>query len=852
MSSEALQTEPGRYSSAQVWRTALLVFLFLLLCFSRLYNLEWKTLMHDETLFLYYTHDQIYKNWTYVYLPILHGPAMLHLQSLTFHIFGTTDFTLRLGCALLGIAGFFWILKLRPWLGEVGLIAALVFYLLSPGISYYQRFFRNDALFLFNTLWIITSLAQWWRFRKPGWLASAIMGWTVLFANKESSLFVYFSVITFLIVFLIHDVVSGVMQGRSTKRCDVESKPIRFPNPIFPTLIVWGFVILCLTMIFEGMIYDDDVVAAIGHDWVLKNIRSIPILLGWAAPTAQSAPDAGGTIARSYWLAFYLVSFVGIFVAFALLRFAANHRIGRTLAAAGLWERIHASRWHLLGAIALATVVYLWIFTTGFHNPTGFFHIYEKTWSYWGGQHEWGRIGGPFHQHTLNMLVYELPAVLIVSFAWIWGLFRLSPSRITGVAFILMLLPVAAFQKLIFSGIEISPGPAGVYTPIAVPYLKTIFYWGGAIALAILLVPRSGRLLIPLSFLGLLVYSIRYFSSMDWLRVLRTPIYKDGEAVRLSNRHVDLFNYMEIQFNFDGGTSLAIVLTLIFFATLWTWYELEKGNRFHAFLIWWTVTSTGAASYAREAVPQVGIHAMLPLGLLACSYINRAWYAIKLPALRFSFIGLLGFFVLWNTKQTTMLNFYYPDDPRERMVYGPTPQDLLNHAKFVQDYARIAPVRVENDGVLTYYRHPNDRRLHKMVRVGITNDVTVWPNRWYLRDIEWWEEKTPERFLRENYEFMFVKTDDPDKFPAIKENYHTFLGSGMRFWVPSPLDIRKLIGIWKEWIPGHYLDASPQAVPAWEAKEEWKKIWRYYIFRDTFHENISGTQYVFCVRKDLY
>ncbi|MEO8376629.1 MAG: hypothetical protein ABI579_03075, partial [Candidatus Sumerlaeota bacterium] len=114
----------------RVWIVASFFFLFAICMMTRLYDLGWKAIMHDETLFVYYTYFQLFDKWDYTYLPILHGPTMMELQALIFHLFGASDYTLRLGVALLGVGGFFWVYALRPWLGTIGTWVALAFYAL--------------------------------------------------------------------------------------------------------------------------------------------------------------------------------------------------------------------------------------------------------------------------------------------------------------------------------------------------------------------------------------------------------------------------------------------------------------------------------------------------------------------------------------------------------------------------------------------------------------------------------------------------------------------------------------------------------------------------------------------------
>ncbi len=851
--------EGSRCRTVEVWRAASFLFLLLVCCMTRLYNLGWKAIMHDETLFVYYTYFQLFDGLDYHYLPILHGPTMMQLQAIVFHLFGASDYTMRLGVALLGVGGFFWVWALRPWLGQFGTWVALAFYALSPGITCFQRFYHMDSLYLFNALWIIASLAHWWRSRKPWWLVSAMAGSALLFSTKASSVFVFFSLFTFLLLLLLSDYLGWLLKGRDHARLEFERPGAPFPNPFLLTLLVGGFVVLVLTQVFEGIKYDGDVVDAIGHDWVLRDVRSIPLALGWEKLTPETAPDAGIAASPLLWRVFYGGLFGGLLLLFSAMRFCANRHIGFREFPLALWSRVHSARWHLVGVAGLGLFVYMFIFTTGLRFPLGPFETFSNTWSYWGGQHEWGRIGGPFHQHLLNLVVYEMPSVLTILAAWIGGLFCLRWSRFMAVSFFLIIEAVAGFHKLIFSGLQQLPSDAAVPIPLEIPILKHFVIGGALLGLVTLAFPKSGRVLCPLALGAAIVYAVTVFGSDAWGEALRTIVYRDDTAIMLKGRPVSLAEFMEIQFNFDGGSSIALVVVLVFFATVYTWKSLERGERFHAFLVWWLVTAAGAASYAREAVPQVGIHVMMPAILLAASHLNRLHGRLEAPQRRLVLYAALGVFLLWNAKASFNLNFRNADDVRERMVYGHTPQQVRQQARFIQEYRRIAPVRMEQGKIISWIVQNNQPTKEKQLRVGIQSDQVIWQLRWYLRNTEWVEEKDLSKLIEDNYEFIFAKDDEDKLNPQLAEKYHLFRSCAIRFWLPRPLESERLLNAWKLMIPGHYLDNTPQAGPAWDAKQEWRKVWRYLLLRETFDGGsatgggtISSSQYIFCVRKDLY
>ena len=862
--------EPNEFHDqpfAKGYRWVVFGVLFLLCAFLRLWDLGWKSMMHDELLFVYYAHAQLFLEWRYQYLPILHGPLMLHLQNLIFHTFGVSDYTVRLGTGLLGVGGFFFVWKLRYWLGEWGTWFALLFYALSPGIAFFNRFLHMDALFLFNTLWIVASFANWWRTGKAVWGVSAIIAVTALFNTKASAVFVYFSILTFLLFVIIHDLVAWLFEGKNSRfRTFLKHIPA-FPSPWWFAAVFGLTVVLIITQVFEGIRFDRDVVQAIGHDWALRDVRSIPLALGWMELTQETAPDAGGMREGAFWRRAYLLLFAGLLVTGVLLKMAADRRIGHREFIPDLWRLLHARRWHLLGAIAFSVVFYLAIYTTFFKHRIGVFEIYQKTWAYWGGQHEWGRISGPFYQHMLDMLVYELPSVLIVLGAWVGGLFVTRWSRTIGFAYFLMAVAAAGFHVFMFRGLEFQPAGAAEPVPLDIPFLRRLTVLALVTGVLLLALPKLSRIVVPVSLAGLTIYSMAFFSSDFWQERFRAALYEDGQPLMaggMANVPLTLQRHLNTGFNFDGGYTLALVLILVFFATVYTWQAISRGYRFHAFLVWWFVTALGAASYAREAVPQVGIHAMLPLILLAGSYVQQAFERRDLlrptPAV-LALMLFVGVGALWNTKATFNLNLYNADDQRERMAYGPTSPDLKAHMDMIQEYHRIATLdRDETVNRWAFIPHYNDPQRHKEVRV-FSKPLTavVWASRWYLRDIGFVEGQDAQRAIDEGWEFLFLREQDLHRYPDLEEEYNVVAGRGMSFWTPDPIPPTELLDVWKVWIPGHYARGTDHEEDARRARDHWDRLWRYMMHREVFdgpgrtQPSISSREiHLFCWRKDLF
>ncbi|MCC7392075.1 hypothetical protein IT571_06915, partial [Candidatus Sumerlaeota bacterium] len=736
---------------------------------------------------------------------------------------------------------------------------ALLFYSLSPGIAFFHRFFHNDALFLFNTLWIVCGFANWWRTRSGWWGVSAMLAVTALFTNKASAVVVYFSVITFFILYVIHDFVAYIHHGKDVRLRDFLKPAPRFPAVILVATIFVVAVTLVLTQSFEGISFEPSVVTVSGHDFPLKDVHSIPLALNWpGVAEAQSVAVVPAVETTGFWQKFYIALIIGALAIAGFMKFSVDRRIGRTEFLTHLWRLMVDNRWYMIGGLCLCLCFYLAVYTTLFRYEIGPFEIYKQTWAYWGGQHDIGRIEGPFTQHMTNILLYETPSLLIVFFAWTLALFRIRWSHTTGYAFVLMFIAAAAFHKLLFSKLQYVPEEGGTLAFMNINFMKPILLFLIAGFVASLIVPKVGRAILPLALVALVVYSVAYFSSDAWEKAMAAPIYRDGLPVMLKTRHATLAQSMEIHYNFDGGSSLAIVLVLIFFATIHTWHALEKGERFHAFLVWWAVTATGAASYAREAVPQVGIHAMMPTILLAASYVNKFYTRPHSRALHWVAACCVGLMTLYSMKATFNLNLRSPDDPRERMAYGPNNRDVKSHIDFVLRYAEIASLKKDPDGRYHYLADYNDVKNHKDVRIYMRPlDQVTWPSKWYLRNLAYTEGSDPAKAIEEGWEFLFLDPGDVEKFPALSEKYHIMRGRGTTFWTPNTISPKSLVNIWKTMIPGHYISGKTET-EARQAKLDWERIFRYLVFRETFegtdrpYPAVSSFEYIFCYRKDLF
>lgn len=814
-------------------RFALLLGIFALCCATRLYDLGRKPIMHDESLFAYYTEFTLVRSWSYEYMPILHGPAMLWIQTGIFHLFGTNDYTLRLGAALLGIGGFVWIWTLRGWIGSVGTWWALTFYSVSPGLMFYQRFFRNDGLFFFVTLWIVASAAWWWKTRSSRWAASFLLANAVLFCNKESSVFIYFTLATFALLVLVRDHADGFFRQREAGYVRPRVRP---PSPWAIAAVLFFVPVALLVLVFEGIQYEDSVVAAIGRDFVLRDVRSIPLALGWH----EDVPGLGRVGESGFWRLAYIGLAVGSIAAGWLVHASIRGCWGRSSVLASAWQSLVRARWAVAGAAGLAVALYLILFTTFFKFPAGPFQLYHETLAYWMGQHAQHRIRGPFHMHMLIVLIYEFPLVLLMAGSWIALALRMRWEKGSGLGLVLAGVGFAAFHGAFLGGTGI-----GYFKLLAV----------GAVLLGALFsfVPTLGRAGSVCAFLLFLLYSLAVFHGTWWFEFMNTPL---GDGVGMTGRDL-----LDDRIGLTSGMHLFLIALLILVAAHLAWDALGNGRGFEAFTLWWLITMTGAASYAREKVPWVGVHISIPLVILAGIYVQRLWNWCGTlrgrAAARTALVCVFALSAVWTFRAAHMANFRHPGDVRERLAYGETVIELKLHAERIVGYAEITSVRAGTDvdpftgDWRSNYNRPAAQRH---VRVAIDNETVVWPLRWYLRDIEHTDAVPTSSAMAQDYHFIFTTPALARETEGLADRYHLLRGRSRMHYLPRRVDFDGLLGLWRVTIPYHNRGQGGRDARLERARQEWRGVWRYFVHRELPHttpSELPTPEYVLAVRKDL-
>ncbi|HZU86506.1 MAG TPA: flippase activity-associated protein Agl23, partial [Anaerolineaceae bacterium] len=169
----------------------LLVVILLLLAFvSRFYDVGARVMAHDEVNHVAPAYD-LYSTGRYEYDPVTHGPLQFHLLSLSYSLFGDSDFSARVPAASFSVAAIAIVLfGFRRYLGRKAALIAAFLFLISPYMLYYGRYTRNEA---FGEVFSVLTLYAVLRYLEKGDFKSLLFFTVVMafhFTDKATS-FIY-------------------------------------------------------------------------------------------------------------------------------------------------------------------------------------------------------------------------------------------------------------------------------------------------------------------------------------------------------------------------------------------------------------------------------------------------------------------------------------------------------------------------------------------------------------------------------------------------------------------------------------------------------------------------------------
>jgi len=434
--SQAVPTVGGRLSFAHI----ALAFFLLFAVFARFYELGVKPLHHDESLFAYYSYF-LARGFGYQYQPILHGPLLENVTALVFLLFGDSDFTMRLPAAVGSLGLFAALLGWRRYLGKNGTLVALALLAVSPSITYYSRFLRNDAPYLAATFWCAYTLLRAFETGEKRYFWYAGLAATIMFCMMESSIFFFAACVGYLGLAVLVDFFPFCSPSNSGDGRRFPGRAVFFA-PVSSASDSSRSVKRELLTVTISALLGVGVSLLVSYFYVRVLSDSLP-MPGWKRENGEWIPSLTQRVLEVLPLAALLCVPMCIFC--GVHWHSPRGRTGTLYYVLRLcWHR----RWTLLGVGAMAVIIYITLFTTWFTHTKGpdFFgkevrwtplQIYKNTWDYWWDQHQQHRIKGPFHYYLPILLLYELPALLLATYGGIRSLFERGRVR----HFVVLLTP---------------------------------------------------------------------------------------------------------------------------------------------------------------------------------------------------------------------------------------------------------------------------------------------------------------------------------------------------------------------------------------------------------------------------
>jgi uncharacterized protein (TIGR03663 family) len=340
------------------WEVALYVAFFALAIFTRFYNLGDRVMSHDESLHTLYSWN-LYAGKGYQHDPLMHGPFLFHTNALVYFLFGDNDFTARVAPALFGVILVILPYWFRPWLGQVGALAASMMLLISPGILYYNRYIRNESYVNVWTALMILAFFQYMRTRASRWLVIGALAVSLMLATKEVAYIHGFIAITFI---------GWAWLWERLSKSSRQSLNYGLLGIIF--VLVAGVVYISLRA--------DELASAEGFD-----------LLDMVGVLVMIAGLLGGTL---------------------IIQWGVD-RVNRPVT---LFFRALQTRRSDVGKAALAAViVFVLLYTTFFTNMYGLYTSVIGAVVYWLAQQEVQRGGQPWYYYLFLVPLYEFLPVFV-------------------------------------------------------------------------------------------------------------------------------------------------------------------------------------------------------------------------------------------------------------------------------------------------------------------------------------------------------------------------------------------------------------------------------------------------------
>jgi len=369
--------------------------------FSRFWDLGRQAQHHDESLHSYFSW-LYYTGVGYTHDPLMHGPFLFHIASLSYLLFGDSDASSRYGAALFGAATVLLPWLLRRELGRWGALTASILLLTSPSFLYFGRFHRHDVYSAFFTLLFFIAVVRFVARPRLAWALTGAAAWGILFTNKEDFFIVTAIFGSALVIALLWSAARRVL------------------------FLGAGFVV-ALALVS----------------------RLLPKLLGWPELPRIPFDNPTNTAVQAYATALVVHP---VFLAGTLLLIGFGVLVVQTLSAAAGGQRwadgllgrfpvgtpMYAARALLKDRRALwlmfiiSAGIYIALYTSLFSNISGILTGSFGAIFYWLAQHDERRAEQPWFYYLLLMPQYDPLSVIVGGFGAALTAWRLLAHRLFG------------------------------------------------------------------------------------------------------------------------------------------------------------------------------------------------------------------------------------------------------------------------------------------------------------------------------------------------------------------------------------------------------------------------------------
>ena len=414
----------------------LIALIMIIAIVSRFAMLGVRDMDHDEVNHVVPSYE-LYTGLGYQHNPVTHGPLQFHLIAATYFLFGDNDYTSRVPSAVFSVMTvLFVMLAFKRYIGRAGSLLAGLFFVISPYMTFYGRYTRNESFVAFFGVIMLFCVLYYLEMGKKSTLLILSAALSFEYCIKEVSYIYTATLLIFLGIIFLKDVVQVKWKNDASKKlfsfsmvvgillaglalvaaameAKANSTSQPFSNeflqgllPVYHTvlLISLGLFVIAVVVVFFNLFK--------GLGWhFVKQIRSFDLLiltltlvlplltafpvklLGWD----PMAYDQTGLIHTS--IVLVVMTLIAIF-------------IGLT------WK---PSIW--VSAAGIFYTIFVVFFTTFFTNGQGFFTGIVGALGYWMSQQSVNRGTQPWYYYAfLQIPMYEYLAASGLVLAIVYGL----------------------------------------------------------------------------------------------------------------------------------------------------------------------------------------------------------------------------------------------------------------------------------------------------------------------------------------------------------------------------------------------------------------------------------------------